>query len=1676
MSTPTSIPGTPTDETVPDSFLETKEKFHQQLQYVFQKTLKLINPDQFDQLCQWMEYKQFFIMEDILDAFHTDLDKLDIKGPVTEYKWKGKMNHISPNVAQKVKSFVEWMKYEEGFPEFNDDFLFTLTRERYINFRKQQLKNQPLSTLPPSHHESQQHMTSSPSELKQPTQSESKIALNNFKKGTKRDASVYPIFKNDKYYDTFQRSFLANLKAQDLYDVADPDYDSESGDFYEQELFQGKQSFVYSVLVASLQTEKGRELVKEFEGDARSIILKLHHHHTKSNVAQHDIITLTTDITNLTLNDSWKGTVRQFLSHFKEKLRLLDSLVPVSDQLPETTRITFLQRAVQQNHDLRQIHVMDSVWRFKTESTDTLTFETYYNLLWDAAHQYDLHHTKKGPQRKAFISQHEEVNDEDGYIIEAEQSFNDSDPEEESSPYSVFQSSFHPKTPQKSYIPPKIWETLSESTKQMVIEHNKKVKLNNPTPYTGGSKAKPNPTLSKPNPAPQQVHQHSQDDAKEEPPSDTSAQTLVNKCLADSGIDPTDIQNVMSVSHAKRNISSHDSSRKIHIHQRYVFTRVNQSNHHLIDRGANGGLAGADMRVIHTTPRKINIVGIDDHELTGLNVVTAAALLDTQKGPIIGIFHEYAHLGKGKSIHASGQMEWFNCQVDDRSKIVGGAQRIETSEGYVIPLSIETGLVYMHPIRIPTDQDLQNYPHVFFTSPDIWDPSVLDHEITPSLLEDINQHSDDSLLQDSIFDEYGDLHHRAIQTLNIFCDLPSLPPGEPTTYAHLHDSNHAEEDWKSLRPYFGWQSEQVIQDTYKVTSRFGGTRFPSQSNEKRGHWVGFADNKGDHLTWKILTDDTNTIIIRSAVRSATKTSPNLRLDPPKGEDPSDLTSDVFVYGRPNPDGSDHTPPMSIINFDDLLGRTFLLPMDENGERKRATISEHVKDLYQDQVSREDQLRFKLKIDGDQLDDLISYNQLMEYLEDKTDNGPLEDGLYRFKSIKDHKGPYTSSDPEYNGSSYNLLIEWETGEHTWEPLSNIIASDPYTCAIYAKEHDLLNTPGWKLLKRHARTARRLIRTLKKSKYRQAKASKKYKHRWEVPRDYAHALQLDIQNGNNKWKDAIDLEIEQIKEYQVFKDYGKAVYEKNKITNAPEGHQKIRVHFVFDVKHCGKFKARLVADGHLTKEPMETVYSGVVSIRNLRLAMFLAELDDLELWGADVGNAYLQALTKEKLYIVGGPEFEALQGHVLVMYKALYGTRSGGACWHDKFFDILNDMGFKPSKADPDIWMKPSKDGSHYEYIAVYVDDLAICMKDPKAFCDTLKEKYKLKLKGVGPINYHLGCGYTRDEDGTLVADPRKYVEKILESYEKTFGEKPKKSKTPLVGGDHPESDTSEFCNQDQIKQYQTIVGQLIWLSGLGRFDIAVHVMTMSRFRQQPRIGHLERLKKIVGYLANLPHGALRFRLHEPDYSNLPHKEYDWQRTVYSGAKEEIPHDIPEPKGKHVTTSTYVDANLHHDQVTGKAVTACLHIVNATPSHWHTKRQATVETATFGSEFVAARIATDQIIDLRYTLMYLGVPVRSKSYMFGDNKSVVDSASIPTSTLSKKSTLASYHRVREAIAAGYIQFNWKDGKSNPADILSKHWEFANIWPLLQPLLFWKGDTNELNAKAKGSDRIPVKKKLV
>ena len=177
------------------------------------------------------------------------------------------------------------------------------------------------------------------------------------------------------------------------------------------------------------------------------------------------------------------------------------------------------------------------------------------------------------------------------------------------------------------------------------------------------------------------------------------------------------------------------------------------------------------------------------------------------------------------------------------------------------------------------------------------------------------------------------------------------------------------------------------------------------------------------------------------------------------------------------------------------------------------------------------------------------------------------------------------------------------------------------------------------------------------------------------------------------------------------------------------------------------------------------------------------------------------------------------------------------------------------------------------------------------------------------------------------------------------------------------------------------------------------------------------------------------------------------------EELLPVDAPEPLGNYVTLTHYVDANLMHDVATGRSVTGILHLVNKTPIEWYSKKQATVETATYGSEFVAARVCVEQIIDLCNTLRYLGVPIREKSYMFGDNKSVVDSSMQLDAKLHKRHTMLSFHRVREAIAAGILSFYFLSGDDNPADILSKHWGYTQIWERLKSLLFWKGDTSSI-----------------
>ncbi len=339
-----------------------------------------------------------------------------------------------------------------------------------------------------------------------------------------------------------------------------------------------------------------------------------------------------------------------------------------------------------------------------------------------------------------------------------------------------------------------------------------------------------------------------------------------------------------------------------------------------------------------------------------------------------------------------------------------------------------------------------------------------------------------------------------------------------------------------------------------------------------------------------------------------------------------------------------------------------------------------------------------------------------------------------------------------------------------------------------------------------------------------------------------------------------------------------------------------------------------------------------LQGLCLLVFLAELNDLDVWATDIGNAYLKAEAQETVYIIAGPEFGGLEGHMLIIFKALYGLRTSGLCWHEHFADCLHDMGFQPCKAEPDIWMQCN--GNIYEYNGIYVNDIAATAKNPKAITDLLQGKYQFKLKGTGPISFHLGCNFVWDEEETMYMSPRKYIKKLLGMYERIFGSKPKQNITlPLEKGDHPELDMSNELDPEGIKNYQLLNGALQWSISLGRIGITTTVMTMSGFRVALRKGHMEHVQCIISYLVKMKHAASRFRTEEPDFSILPDQQFDWAYTVYGHLEEVLSHDMPTPLEKLVTLTHYVDENLYHDLITRRSVTRTvtriLHLANKTP---------------------------------------------------------------------------------------------------------------------------------------------------
>jgi Reverse transcriptase (RNA-dependent DNA polymerase) len=656
---------------------------------------------------------------------------------------------------------------------------------------------------------------------------------------------------------------------------------------------------------------------------------------------------------------------------------------------------------------------------------------------------------------------------------------------------------------------------------------------------------------------------------------------------------------------------------------------------------------------------------------------------------------------------------------------------------------------------------------------------------------------------------------------------------------------------------------------------------------------------------------------------------------------------------------------------------------------------------------------------------VIFKDIVDHRSDKT-AVTLDDGYTLDRKGRRHRKITTKG--------WQLLVEWNDGTTEWLPLKDLKESHPVQVAEYAICNKISEQPAFAYWVRDVmRQWDRIIKKVKAS----VAFSKNTKFGIRVPRTVKEALEIDRITGTTFWRDAIDKEMAVVR----------PAFRLDPLDRIPAKHTFITCHMIFDIKPDLTRKARFVAGGHMTDPPSESVYSSVVTRDSIRIALLHAALNDLHVLIRDIQGAYLYAETKELIWTTCGPEFGSDEGRPAKIVKALYGLKSSGARWREKMASTLRDLDYFSCKADPDVWMRENSKpcGERYwEFVLMYVDDIMCISHDPQKVMDHIGKVYTLKKGSVGEPTTYLGAQigkYYLPDNPTKVrwsmsADD--YLKRAVKEVETKLGEVDRKlatrAVTPMTGCYRPEMDVTPELNAEQHNYFQGLIGVLRWACELGRIDILPDISKLSHFLAAPRIGHLEQVFHIFAYIKKHDRSKLVLDDSHLAIDESTFVKVDWQ-SYYPGAVEALPITVPEPLGKAVATTCFVDADHAGCLATRRSHSGVLLYVNSALVLWHSKRQNTVEASTFGSEFIAVKIAVEMIEGLRYKLRMMGFPLLGPTSVLCDNQSVVINASRPESTLSKKHNSIAYHRVREAQAATTIRVGHVPGVDNWADMLTK-----------------------------------------
>lgn len=627
--------------------------------------------------------------------------------------------------------------------------------------------------------------------------------------------------------------------------------------------------------------------------------------------------------------------------------------------------------------------------------------------------------------------------------------------------------------------------------------------------------------------------------------------------------------------------------------------------------------------------------------------------------------------------------------------------------------------------------------------------------------------------------------------------------------------------------------------------------------------------------------------------------------------------------------------------------------------------------------------------------------------------------------------------------WKLLVKWADGSETWIPLKDMKESHPVEVAEFARARDIADEPAFAWWVPYTLRKREVI--LSKIKARIRKTNRKYGI--EIPTNVEHAMRLDRENGNTLWRDALAKEMTNVGVAFEILPEGKS---------APPGWRAASGHLVWDLKMDFTRKARWVLDGHKTPDPVQSTFAGVVSRESVRIAFTYAALNGLDICAADIRNAYLQAPSSSKDYVVCGPEFGLENvGRVALIHRALYGGKSAGADFRNHLRSCMRHLGFASCPADPDVWMRPAKkaDGSeHYEYILLYTDD-ALCVAEmpEKVLRRELGRYFELKEESIGPPKIYLG-GHVRKvqlENGVScwAFSSSQYVQAAVKNVEEYLAERhakgdtkyklPTKAETPMTTSYRPELDVSPELAPSEAAYYQSLIGILRWIVELGRVDICLECSMMSSHLALPREGHLHQVLHIFGHLKKYHNSEMVFDPTSPDIDENEFQVRDWTTSEFGHVQgqEELPPNAPPPRGFGFKTKAKVDADHASDSVSRRSRTGFVVYLNCALIYWLSKKQTSVESSSFGSEFVAMKQLCEYLRGLRYKLRMMGIPVLGPAYIHGDNQSVLANTTIPESTLKKKNQSIAYHFVREGAARDEWRTSYVNTHENEADLLTK-----------------------------------------